>query len=656
MRSNKIIEWLFLLPIITAITELTLIEASKKSVIVTSPYGHIRGHQLQARNVQVNRFLGIPYATPPTGVLRFKNPVINPRFGPNPVSGDVINASHYCDACIQDKAAGLWMRLLSRHRMSENCLCLNIWTPGRSSDQPGQAISYDGESLLPVFFFIHGGAFMLGSGSSNTGTYLAAKGTVVVTMNYRLGPLGFLHSGNEEAPGNQGLKDQLLALKWVNENIKYFGGDANRITIAGQSAGSISVSDLLASPKSSGLFSSAMLMTGSILTAATFGSGNQLLDHSIELAIKLQCADESARLQIPDLNEPSSAAVSVGARGVNQTVEQGLLIHEGGQVEGHYLDDGQVQGRPSSAQSKRQGMDNRTMECLRKLRPSKYILNLRKGKKIGKRRKKKDKNQMNPFEGSFAFHPMGDNELLPSNSPFQLLNKSIEDPAKRRIRILVGTTDFEGGFFRMLPVTRKLAKRHKKSSNEEWKNFMRLLIKGEVSTMTNEDVETLVSKYFDLPPNATMERKQLMEWHLYNFYQFHGDLTLYCPTLFEVEVRNNASETIVHTYYFRHSTDKFWNLWKSPHGVSHGLEIPFFFGTPFSRKVRLLFNDQDRWVSDQAMNIVTKFVHGQELDWPRFDMINRPTLSIGTNIQVIKQVNSDKCQILNRYLIDFPFN
>ena len=114
-----------------------------------------------------------------------------------------------------------------------DCLFLSIYTTDLPSVNPGA-------ELKPVFFWIHGGGFVLGSGDIGVGPdYLLESGLVVVTINYRLGPMGFMALEGSSIAGNQGLKDQLMALRWVKENIANFGGDPNRITIAGESAGAV---------------------------------------------------------------------------------------------------------------------------------------------------------------------------------------------------------------------------------------------------------------------------------------------------------------------------------------------------------------------------------------------------------------------------------
>lgn len=141
----------------------------------------------------------------------------------------------------------------------EDCLYLNIYTP---------SLPNSGEPLLPVMVFFHGGGFIFGSGtddSIHSPDYLIEKNVVLVSINYRLGVLGFLNLDCKEAPGNMGLKDQVQALKWVQQNINNFNGDPNNVTIFGISAGGSSVEYLMISPMAKGLFHKAIAQSGSSL-------------------------------------------------------------------------------------------------------------------------------------------------------------------------------------------------------------------------------------------------------------------------------------------------------------------------------------------------------------------------------------------------------
>lgn len=215
------------------------------------------GTLVGARSQGVETFLGIPYAAAPIGENRWMAP--QPA---QPWSG-ARDASHFGASCwqpVDPKGFGPWTHeYVVQGKVSEDCLFVNVWRPVQ---RPA--------GKLPVLVWIHGGAFMSGSGSVPIydGRHLAQRGVVVVTINYRLGVLGFLahpeltHVTAGGPPGNFGLHDQIAALKWVQANITALGGDPDRVTIAGQSAGAMSVHSLVASPLTHDLFGGAIAQSG----------------------------------------------------------------------------------------------------------------------------------------------------------------------------------------------------------------------------------------------------------------------------------------------------------------------------------------------------------------------------------------------------------
>ena len=203
-------------------------------------------------------FKGIPFAAPPLGELRWAPPE-----NPEAWSG-VRQASEFGAAAHQNPIPlDILPAFTIGERMDEDCLYLNVWTPG-----------LDG-AARPVMVWIHGGAFVLGSGAQSIydGATLANRGdVVVVTINYRLGPLGFLNlseatGGRIPSTGNEGLLDQIKGLEWVRDNIAAFGGDAGNVTIFGESAGGMSVGCLMALPQARGLFHKAIPQSGACHTA-----------------------------------------------------------------------------------------------------------------------------------------------------------------------------------------------------------------------------------------------------------------------------------------------------------------------------------------------------------------------------------------------------
>ncbi|XP_041506104.1 acylcarnitine hydrolase-like [Microtus oregoni] len=230
-------------------------DSSEASPIRNTHTGQVRGSLIRVSDtkVGVHTFLGIPFAKPPVGPLRFAPPE-----APEPWSG-VRDGTSYPAICLQNlemmNSEGLMdMKLpLPAFSMSEDCLYLNIYTPAHANEG----------SNLPVMVWIHGGALVIGMASMNDGSILAAtEDVVVVTIQYRLGVLGFFSTGDQHARGNWGYLDQVAALHWVQQNIAHFGGNPDLVTIFGVSAGGTSVSSLVVSPMSKGLFHRAIMQSG----------------------------------------------------------------------------------------------------------------------------------------------------------------------------------------------------------------------------------------------------------------------------------------------------------------------------------------------------------------------------------------------------------
>src|SRR5262249_24724059 len=205
----------------------------------------------------VRIFKGIPFAQPPVGELRWK--------APQPVKNwtGVRKADQFSARCMQRTGSDsdYWFR---GKGMSEDCLYLNVWTPAKSAKEK-----------LPVLIYVFGGGFQNGDGSEPRydGANMARQGIVAVSINYRTNIFGFfvhpdlVKESPNHAAGNYGLRDQVAALRWVHKNIAVFGGDPNHVTIAGESAGSISVSALMASPLSRDLMAAAIGESGAMTSS-----------------------------------------------------------------------------------------------------------------------------------------------------------------------------------------------------------------------------------------------------------------------------------------------------------------------------------------------------------------------------------------------------
>ncbi|XP_061525715.1 neuroligin-2a isoform X2 [Phycodurus eques] len=283
------------------------VEPSKHPVVTTN-YGKLRGVKKDLNNEilgPVEQYLGVPYATAPIGDRRFQPPEAPGSWQ------EIRNATQFAPVCPQnvhgvlpeimlpvwftdnlDVAAGYIQN------QSEDCLYLNVYVPMEdgpltkkldesAANKPRDEDIRD-RRKKPVMLFIHGGSYMEGTGNMFDASVLAAYGNViVVTMNYRLGVLGFLSTGDQSAKGNYGLLDQIQALRWLNENIGHFGGDPERITIFGSGAGASCVNLLILSHHSEGLFHRAIAQSGTAISS--WSVNYQPLKYTKILARKVGC-------------------------------------------------------------------------------------------------------------------------------------------------------------------------------------------------------------------------------------------------------------------------------------------------------------------------------------------------------------------------------
>ena len=268
-----------------------------KGIAVTQ-YGSLQGKQCE-RNPGVWAFLGIPYAAAPVGENRWK--------APQPVKAweGVRDATKYAPDCPQvtlPKGSFYQVEFYPNEKIMDEAegLALNVWTPARAGEK------------LPVLIWVHGGAFREGGGAALQfiGETLAAKGIVVVTINYRMGALGFmahpeLTAAQEGSSGNYGLMDQAAAIRWVHENIEAFGGDPGKVTVDGQSAGSMSIMAMLSTDATRGMFRGAICQSGSAFGRMMPGAKPMTngVKAAEEMGLKLQealgCKDIEEMRKVP---------------------------------------------------------------------------------------------------------------------------------------------------------------------------------------------------------------------------------------------------------------------------------------------------------------------------------------------------------------------
>ncbi|MFM2482165.1 carboxylesterase/lipase family protein [Celerinatantimonas sp. YJH-8] len=236
----KILKWGVMAALLTS----SSIYAAAQGPIIQLQSGRIEG----TTHEQVDAFLGIPYAKPPVGKLRWHRPL-----SPEPWQG-IKKTTEYGPGCPQVPYDGDTLASLPPN-FSEDCLTINVWRPN------------DAVESLPVMVWIHGGGFMNGGSASPTysGESFARNGVILVSFNYRLGQFGFFaHPGlrNKVFRGNYGIMDQIKALHWVQDNIVSFGGDPNNVTVFGESAGGYAINALLTSHYSRNLFNKAIIESG----------------------------------------------------------------------------------------------------------------------------------------------------------------------------------------------------------------------------------------------------------------------------------------------------------------------------------------------------------------------------------------------------------
>ena len=318
MRSKTL-----LILVLTLFAGCTSPEATNPNAPVQIASGQVLGEINEDGDIQV--YKGIPYAASTAGAMRWKPPQ------PAPSWDGVREGTEFGDACIQnlDGSRPPWTEpFMHQGEISEDCLNLNIWVPTEQT------------APLPVLVYIHGGGFNEGSNAIAVydGEALAQKGLVVVTINYRMGVLGFLAhpelTAEEGTSGNFGMLDQVAALEWVRDNIAAFGGDPGNVTISGQSAGAMSIYLLTASPLARGLFHRAIVQSGPGGLASFGLTGTEAMAGPLAEAeaTGVQFADTKGASSLKDLREMPVEALM-------QPVEDAPPMRFRPIVDGHFLTD-----------------------------------------------------------------------------------------------------------------------------------------------------------------------------------------------------------------------------------------------------------------------------------------------------------------------------
>ncbi|KAB0797793.1 hypothetical protein PPYR_08786 [Photinus pyralis] len=254
--------------------------------------GRVIGTYMSTRNGnKISAYMGIRYAEPPVGNLRFMPPTPT-----KPLTGDW-EATKFGSICPQED---LFSPTPNYFQGDEDCLFLNVFTPQMNETKT---------KSYAVMLFIHGGGYFFGSANFYGPGYLLDENVILVTTNYRIGALGFLSTGDSVVPGNNGLKDQVVALRWVRDNIQAFGGDPNRITIFGESAGAASVHLHMFSPLSRGLFNNAISQSGTAFNFWAFRDTNAAVEDGKVLAKHFGCSTEDHYRMVECLQSVDAKAI-----------------------------------------------------------------------------------------------------------------------------------------------------------------------------------------------------------------------------------------------------------------------------------------------------------------------------------------------------------
>mgnify|MGYP002072476527 FL=1 len=349
--SHPALVWVFLFAFL-------LPSLAQQKNIVKTENGFLSGFTSKSGDIRI--YKGVPFAAPPVGELRWASPK------PSANWEGIRPCDKFPASAMQPTPVPffVWSKefLAPPEPLSEDCLYLNVWTPAKKTDEK-----------LPVIVWIHGGGFMSGAGSCPIydGEGMAKKGVVFVTINYRLGVFGFLAhpeltaESGVNASGNYAFLDQIAALQWVQKNIAAFGGDPNRVTIAGQSAGAFAVNALVASPLAKGLFHRAIAESGGMFNNERIKTLPEASIEGLELMKKLK-ANNIAELRKMPASELLKAAT------INSPVLDGYVLpkdvfsifSEGKQndvpvLTGWNRDEGFIFGEPLKADAFREQAEKR---------------------------------------------------------------------------------------------------------------------------------------------------------------------------------------------------------------------------------------------------------------------------------------------------------
>lgn len=553
------------------------------------------------------------------------------------------------------------------HRMSEDCLYLNVWSPvvddsqtmvsresiDNSRPSGGGQIS---SKLVPVLFFIHGGGFTAGSASQDTynATILSAKGNVVVvTINYRLGALGLLYTGCGTAPGNAAFYDQLLALEWVNDNIAYFGGDPSRITIIGESAGSSFVGLHLLSGYSRYLFKNAIMMSGSPLSVIGMSSSKVALRKSKNLAKLVGCPLKEVTETV-DANEANGDAVETPDGGANDKNPIGgdkvpidsvpvlplpsstsapsdpeevitdspiMKQSEGVKSPEEMIEESLVKIAEDSLkqiQVKRDIFTEETFKCLMDA-DIKKILTAQLDSRLFQGLHSLLPSERRLLLNDIPFLPIYGTEILPESPLVTFTSGSYS----KNTSLLIGTTEDEGSLGLLLSGVIK--KNNRLMSNLKKETASEYLVRYATEYGLKETAPEDIVNFYLGHINASDPEYRM--YHLVRaFSDALGDSAIYCPSQsFASHFASTGNCNQVHNYYVSYKSKSPGIKEKAPWcsndwmGTCHWTDLIYLFALPFRTESYEKFSDLDRVMSEEMIKTFTDFARSgsKGILWPR---------------------------------------
>ncbi|XP_070577224.1 acetylcholinesterase-like [Ptychodera flava] len=516
--------------------------------VVSTTAGKVRGTRLQVLDESVDRYLGIPYAEPPVGVLRFKRAV--PLRRP---WQDILDATYFKNVCWQQadifsvnfSAAASWT---PKEPMSEDCLYLNVWSP---TSRIGNA---------PVLVWIHGGSFFWGAASldSHDGSILAAvEKVVVVTINYRLGAFGFLALNISDAPGNMGLTDQVLALDWIQQNIENFGGDPERVTLVGQSAGAASVVYHLSSPASRHKFRRGVIQSGTPNTLDLKPVEWKSLQLYVEqLALDLGCSNTSVIMESTTDSETAD----------NETTNDGLESYS------YYSADLNLQD----------GQHEEEVHVIDPFNATEIVQCLR----------SKDPRDIATSVWTFGIHfPVIDGTFIQKDFDSYLAEEDY-----KRTELLLGVNENEAAV-NMVRLPRYFVVDQENLLNStSFRRFIRerFELDREKETVLADSIAFMYTDWYDQNNGEKLRDA---------FEDIHGDFDIKCPAIEYTRSYSSSDRTTVYVYHFTHrSSMSTWPEWM---GCVHGDEVEFVFGVPL--RPRSNYTEEEKNLSRVMMRYWANF-------------------------------------------------